>query len=49
MNPDVTVNTYREFITSDNIMDIIKDYDFVIDGTDNFPAKFLNQRCLCNG
>ena len=41
MNPDVTVNTYREFITSENIMDIIKDYDFVIDGTDNFPAKFL--------
>ena len=40
MNPDVTVNTYREFITSDNIMDIIKDYDFVIDGTDNFPAKY---------
>ena len=47
MNPDVTVNTYREFITSDNIMDIIKDYDFVIDGTDNFPAKFLiNDACV---
>ena len=44
---DVTVNTYREFITSDNIMDIIKDYDFVIDGTDNFPAKFLiNDACV---
>lgn len=48
MNPDVTVNTYREFVTSENIMDLIKDYDFIIDGTDNFPAKF-NQRCLCNG
>ena len=47
MNPDVTVNTYREFITSDNIMDIIKDYDFVIDETDNFPAKFLiNDACV---
>ena len=47
MNPDVTVNTYREFITSENIMDIIKDYDFVIDGTDNFPAKFLiNDACV---
>ena len=47
MNPDVTVNIYREFITSDNIMDIIKDYDFVIDGTDNFPAKFLiNDACV---
>ena len=47
MNPDVTVNTYREFLTSENIMDIIKDYDFIIDGTDNFPAKFLiNDACV---
>ena len=37
INPDVKVN----------IMDIIKDYDFVIDGTDNFPAKFLiNDACV---
>ena len=34
MNPDVTVNTYREFVTSENIMDLIKDYDFIVDGTD---------------
>ena len=47
MNPDVTVNTYREFVTSENIMDLIKDYDFIIDGTDNFPAKFLiNEACV---
>lgn len=47
INPDITVNTYHEFIASDNIMDIIKDYDFVIDGTDNFPAKFLiNDACV---
>ena len=50
MNPDVTVNTYRTFVTSDNIMDLIKDYDFVIDGTDNFPAKFLiNDACVMAG
>ena len=30
INPDVKVNTYRTFIDSENIMDIIKDYDFVI-------------------
>ena len=48
INPDVKVNTYRKFITSENIMDIIKDYDFIIDGTDNFPAKFLiNDACVC--
>ena len=35
INPDVKVNTYRKFITSENIMDIIKDYDFIIDGTDS--------------
>ena len=39
INPDVTVNTYRTFVTSENVMDLIKDYDFIIDGTDNFPAK----------
>ena len=47
IDPDVTVNTYRTFIDSENILDIIKDYDFVIDGTDNFPAKFLiNDACV---
>ncbi|MGN0549698.1 MAG: HesA/MoeB/ThiF family protein [Acutalibacteraceae bacterium] len=47
INPDVNVVTYHEFIASDNISDIIKDYDFIIDGTDNFPAKFLiNDACV---
>lgn len=47
MNPDVTVHTYRTFVTSENIMDLIKAYDFIIDGTDNFPAKFLiNDACV---
>ena len=47
INPDVTVKTYRTFIDSSNIMDLIKDYDFIIDGTDNFPAKFLiNDACV---
>ena len=41
------VNTYRTFVTSENVMDLIKDYDFIIDGTDNFPAKFLiNDACV---
>lgn len=47
LNPDVTVNTYRTFIKADNILDIISDYDFIIDGTDNFPTKFLiNDACV---
>lgn len=47
MNPDVTVNTYRTFVTSENVMELISGYDFIIDGTDNFPAKFLiNDACV---
>ncbi len=47
INPDVKVTEYQEFINSGNILDIIKDYDFILDGTDNFPAKFLiNDACV---
>ncbi|ABN53741.1 MAG TPA: molybdopterin-synthase adenylyltransferase MoeB [Hungateiclostridium thermocellum] len=52
MNPDVNVVTYQEWVSSANIKDIIKDrdYDFIIDGTDNFPAKFLiNDACVLTG
>ena len=46
INPDVTVHTYQTKIEAKNILDIIRKYDFVIDGTDNFPAKFLiNDAC----
>lgn len=41
INPGVNVVTYREFVDSSNIADLIKDYDFIIDGVDNFPTKFL--------
>ena len=47
MNPDVTVNTYRTFVSAANIRELIRDYDFIIDGTDNFLAKFLiNDACV---
>jgi molybdopterin/thiamine biosynthesis adenylyltransferase len=50
INPDVTVNTYQEWISAANIAAIIADYDFVIDGTDNFAAKFLiNDACVLAG
>ncbi|SDG57695.1 Molybdopterin or thiamine biosynthesis adenylyltransferase [Bacteroidales bacterium KHT7] len=50
VNPNVNVVTYDEFFTVDNAADIIKDYDFVIDGTDNFDAKFLiNDVCVEHG
>jgi molybdopterin-synthase adenylyltransferase len=47
INPDVKVVTYQTWVNADNILDIIGDYDFVIDGTDNFAAKFLiNDACV---
>lgn len=47
INPDVKVNIYKERICADNAPAVISGYDFVIDGTDNFPAKFLiNDACV---
>lgn len=49
LNPDVKIETYKKQIDSNNIVDIIKHYDFIIDGTDNFSAKFLiNDACVLN-
>ncbi len=41
INPNVDVQTYDTRLTSDNALDILKDYDVVIDGTDNFPTRYL--------
>ncbi len=41
INPDVKVTTIKQRLTAENALDIIKDYQFIIDGTDNFPSKFL--------
>lgn len=47
MNPDTKVRLYDEFLTPENIEDIIEEYDFVIDGVDNFESKFLiNDACV---
>jgi len=46
INPDVTVRSHDVWARADNIREIIREYDFVIDATDNFPAKFLiNDAC----
>ncbi len=41
LNPDVQVDVYNEPFTSENAMRIAKDYDVLIDGTDNFPTRYL--------
>ncbi len=50
LNPDVVVKTHNVFINAANIRQIIQGYDFVIDGTDSFAAKFLiNDACVMEG
>ncbi|MDR3189379.1 MAG: molybdopterin-synthase adenylyltransferase MoeB [Prevotellaceae bacterium] len=47
LNPDVQVETYQTLLTAGNALEIIRGYDFVVDGTDNFPVKFLiNDACV---
>jgi sulfur-carrier protein adenylyltransferase/sulfurtransferase len=47
INPYVQIDKYEVPLTSDNALDIIKDYDMVIDGTDNFPTRYLvNDACV---
>jgi len=47
LNPDIKVNVYEETIDKDNITEIIREYDLVIDGSDNFPTRYLvNDACF---
>ena len=41
INPDVEITTYNEAFTSDNAIEIASGYDLIIDGTDNFPTRYL--------
>jgi molybdopterin/thiamine biosynthesis adenylyltransferase/rhodanese-related sulfurtransferase len=50
INPDIQVDTYNEPFTSENAMRIAADYDVIIDGTDNFPTRYLtNDVCVLLG
>jgi molybdopterin/thiamine biosynthesis adenylyltransferase/rhodanese-related sulfurtransferase len=50
LNPDVTVVPYAERLTVDNIERIIKDYDIIVDGSDNFATRYLvNDACYLAG
>ncbi|MBI5049616.1 MAG: molybdopterin-synthase adenylyltransferase MoeB [Nitrospirae bacterium] len=47
LNPDVNVIPVKERLTNKNILELIKDYDVVVDGTDNFPTRYLiNDACV---
>ena len=50
MNPHVKVTVYKEPLKSDNAMQIAEDYELIIDGTDNFPTRYLvNDLCVMTG
>ena len=50
LNPDCNVILHETRLMADNIMDIIKDYDIIIDGCDNFPTRYLvNDACVLAG
>ncbi len=50
LNPDVRVDIYNDLFTSANALDIARNYDVIIDGTDNFPTRYLvNDVCVLLG
>jgi molybdopterin/thiamine biosynthesis adenylyltransferase/rhodanese-related sulfurtransferase len=50
LNPDIEVEIYNEPFTSENAMHIAEPYDIIIDGTDNFPTRYLtNDLCVLTG
>ena len=50
LNPYVNVIKHEVFLSSENALDIIKEYDLVVDGTDNFPTRYLvNDACVMLG
>jgi adenylyltransferase/sulfurtransferase len=50
LNPAITIVKHETMLTSANALDILKDYDVVADGTDNFPTRYLvNDACVLLG
>ena len=50
LNPEIQVDVYNAPFTSENALDIAKDYDLLVDGTDNFPTRYLtNDVCVMLG
>ncbi len=50
LNSDVEVVTYNARLTAENAMEIFKDWDIIVDGTDNFPTRYLaNDACVLLG
>src|SRR5260221_13702907 len=50
INPEIEIATYETSLTSKNALDLFRDYDVIVDGTDNFPTRYLvNDACVLLG
>jgi molybdopterin/thiamine biosynthesis adenylyltransferase/rhodanese-related sulfurtransferase/molybdopterin converting factor small subunit len=50
INPEIRIDTYETALTSKNALDLFRDYDVIVDGTDNFPTRYLvNDACVLLG
>jgi sulfur-carrier protein adenylyltransferase/sulfurtransferase len=50
LNPDIRIDTFETQLTSANALELFKDYDIILDGTDNFPTRYLvNDACVITG
>jgi adenylyltransferase/sulfurtransferase len=50
INPHIRIETYETRLTSENALELFRDYDIIVDGTDNFPTRYLvNDACVLTG
>ena len=50
LNPHVQIDTYETMVSSENALDLFRPYDVILDGTDNFPTRYLvNDACVLTG
>jgi adenylyltransferase/sulfurtransferase len=50
INPEIIIETHETLLSSENALELFKDYDIIIDGTDNFPTRYLvNDACVLLG
>jgi len=50
LNPDIQVQAFETKLTSENALELFKDFDIIVDGTDNFPTRYLvNDACVLLG
>src|SRR5690348_9277134 len=50
LNPAIDISTYETRLTSENALELFRDFDIIVDGTDNFPTRYLvNDACVLTG